>query len=192
MLNNTTLAGRITREPEIKTLNNGSGDSVMSFTLACDRDYKNKQTGEKETDFIDCVAWRQTAEVIAKYVSKGDMLQVVGRIQVRNYEDKEGNKRRATEIQVNQVYLPPKNSTQSENPPTQAPPQQGGYPPPQNTGYVPPAPQQGYPPQGQQYAQQYTAPSPQSPPPSMPPPQSYGYNTSPQGQLTDNEEELPF
>lgn len=186
MLNSVNVTGRITAEPEVKSTQ--TGIAVCSFSLACDRDFKNKETGERETDFFDCVAWRHTAEFMGQYVRKGNQITLSGRLIAENYVDKEGNKRKSVKIQVSDVYLPPKSNVQSETAPPHTAQQQGAYQPPQNNGYVPPAPQQGYPPQGQQYAPQYAPAQSQS----MPPPQNNGYNIPPQGQVTGNEEELPF
>lgn len=100
MLNTVILHGRLTATPELKTTSNGI--SVASFTLAVPRDYKSKD-GKEITDFIDCVAWRQTAEFAAKYFEKGSAAIVEGSIEVRNYEDKSGNKRKAVEIKVDNM-----------------------------------------------------------------------------------------
>ena len=94
--------GRLTRDPELRRT--GSGTAVTSFSLACDRDFKS-QSGEKETDFIDCVAWRNTAEFAAKYFTKGRMAVVEGRLQIRDWTDKEGNKRRSAEVVADNVYF---------------------------------------------------------------------------------------
>jgi len=94
--------GRFTKDPELRATQ--SGTSVCSFSLACDRDYKDSN-GKKETDFFDCVAWRKTAEFVSKYFAKGQMALVVGRLQNRDWKDKEGNKRRSTEIVVDNVYF---------------------------------------------------------------------------------------
>lgn len=102
MLNTVILQGRLTAKPELKTTQ--SGNAVTSFTLAVPRDYKGKD-GQEVTDFIDCVAWRQTAEFAAKYFEKGSAAIVKGSIEVRNYEDKNGNKRKATEIKVDNLYF---------------------------------------------------------------------------------------
>lgn len=102
MLNKIILMGRLTRDPELKTTN--SGLSVTSFALACDRDFKS-QNGEKECDFINVQAWRQTAEFVCKYFSKGRMAVVEGRLQTRKYQDKDGNNRVATEIVADRVYF---------------------------------------------------------------------------------------
>lgn len=112
MLNKSIVMGRLVRDPELKTT--GSGVSVCSFTLACDRDFKPKD-GEREADFIDFVAWRNTAEFLCKYFSKGRMVVVEGRIQTRTYEDKDGNKRKATEIVADNVYFGDSKSAEGNN-----------------------------------------------------------------------------
>ena len=103
MLNRITLMGRLTRDPELR--HTQSGVAVASFSLACDRDFKDKATGEKATDFIDVVAWRQTGEFVSKYFTKGRMAVVEGRLQLRDWTDKEGNKRRSAEIVADNVYF---------------------------------------------------------------------------------------
>ena len=102
MLNKIILMGRLTRDPELRKT--GNGTAVTSFTLAVDRDYK-PQDGERETDFIDVVAWRGTAEFVFKYFSKGRMAVVEGRLQVRDWTDKDGNERRSTEVLADSVYF---------------------------------------------------------------------------------------
>ena len=102
MLNHITLMGRLTRDPELRRTRNDV--PVCSFSLACDRDYKS-QDGEKETDFIDIVAWRHTAEFVSEYFAKGRMAVVEGRLQFRDWTDKEGNKRRSAEILADNVYF---------------------------------------------------------------------------------------
>ncbi|OKZ52646.1 MAG: single-stranded DNA-binding protein [Clostridiales bacterium 59_14] len=102
MLNKIFIMGRLTRDPELRTTN--SGTSVASFSLAVDRNYKGAD-GEKETDFIDCVAWRQTGEFAAKYFAKGRMAVVEGRLQIRPWTDKEGNNRRSAEVIVDNMYF---------------------------------------------------------------------------------------
>ena len=102
MLNHIVLMGRLTRDPELRRT--GSGVAVASFTLAVDRDYA-AQGAEKETDFVDIVAWRNTAEFVSKYFAKGRMAVVTGRLQIRNWQDKEGNKRRSAEIVADNVYF---------------------------------------------------------------------------------------
>ena len=103
MLNTITIAGRLVRNPELRRT--ASGKAVTSFTLACDRDFKNQQTGEKEVDFIECVAWGGTAEMVEKYFHTGQMAVATGRLQLRDWTDKNGQKRRTAEILVNSVYF---------------------------------------------------------------------------------------
>lgn len=100
MINNVTLMGRLTAAPELKRTQSDTG--VTAFRVAVDRSYQTKD-GEKQTDFITCVAWRGTAEFICKYFDKGDFIAVTGEIQTRNYTDKDGNKRTAVEVVVNQA-----------------------------------------------------------------------------------------
>jgi single-strand DNA-binding protein len=102
MLNTITIMGRLTHDPELRRTS--SGVAVASFTLACERDFA-AQGETRETDFIDIVAWRYTAEFVDKYFSKGQMAIVTGRLQIRNWEDKEGNKRRSAEILADHVYF---------------------------------------------------------------------------------------
>ena len=103
MLNHIVLMGRLTRDPELRRT--GSGIAVASFSLAVDRDFgSSANNGEKETDFIDIVAWRNTAEFVSKYFTKGRMAVVSGRLQIRNWTDKEGNKRRSAEVVADNVY----------------------------------------------------------------------------------------
>ena len=103
MLNHIDIMGRLTRNPELRRT--ASGISCVSFTLAVDRDYSGKDGGEKEVDFIDCVAWRSTADFVSKYFSKGRMAVVSGRLQIRGWTDKEGNKRRTAEVVADNVYF---------------------------------------------------------------------------------------
>ena len=102
MLNKVFVMGRLTRDPELRRTQ--SGTAVASFSLAVDRDYKS-QSGEKETDFFDVVAWRTTGEFVAKYFTKGRMAVVEGRLQVRQWQDKDGNNRRSTEIIAENIYF---------------------------------------------------------------------------------------
>ena len=102
MLNHIVLMGRLTKDPELR--HTQSGTAVAAFSIAVDRDFKN-QDGEKETDFIDIVAWRSTAEFVSKYFSKGRMAVVDGRLQIRGWTDKEGNKRRSAEVVASSVYF---------------------------------------------------------------------------------------
>ena len=113
MLNKTILMGRLTRDPELRRTQ--SGTAVASFTLAVDRDYK-PQDGERETDFIDIVAWRGTGEFVSKYFTKGRMAVVEGRLQVRDWTDKDGNKRRSTEVLADSVYFGDSKRSESGTP----------------------------------------------------------------------------
>ena len=103
MLNHITIMGRLTRDPELRRT--GSGIAVASFTLAVDRDFSPRDGGERETDFIDCVAWRQTGEFVSKYFTKGRMIVVSGRLQIRSWTDKDGNKRRTAEVVADNCYF---------------------------------------------------------------------------------------
>ncbi len=103
MLNHITIMGRLTRDPELRRT--GSGIAVASFSLAVDRDFGKNENGERETDFIDCVAWRQTGEFVSKYFTKGRMAVVSGRLQIRSWTDKDGNKRRTAEVVADNVYF---------------------------------------------------------------------------------------
>lgn len=102
MLNKVIIMGRLTRDPELRRTQGGT--AVTSFTMAVDRGFKS-QSGEKETDFIDVVAWRNTGEFAAKYLAKGRMAAVEGRIQVRDWQDKDGNRRKSVEVVADNVYF---------------------------------------------------------------------------------------
>lgn len=102
MLNHIVLMGRLCADPELRRTN--SGTPVTSFTLAVDRDFKS-QSGEKEADFVPVIAWRNTAEFVSKYFTKGRMAVVEGRLQMRNWKDKDGNKRTTAEVVVENVYF---------------------------------------------------------------------------------------
>jgi single-strand DNA-binding protein len=104
--------GRLVKDPDLRHTNGGT--PVASFTLACDRDYKDKSTGEKGTDFIDVVVWRQTAEFVHSYFAKGRMAIVEGRLTFRDWTDKDGNKRRNAEITAENVYFGDSKTQQSE------------------------------------------------------------------------------
>ena len=121
MLNRIILMGRLTRDPELRRT--GSGTAVTSFSLAVDRDF-NSQSGEKETDFIDIVAWRNTAEFVSKYFTKGRMAVVEGRLQIRDWTDKDGGKRRSAEVVADNVYFGDSKRDGGDN---------SGY----NSGYAP-------------------------------------------------------
>ncbi len=169
MLNKSFLQGRLTRDPDLRYTQ--SNTPVVSFTLAVDRDFKDKSTGEKTTDFIDVVAWRQTAEFVSRYFTKGRMAIVEGRIQVRPWTDKDGGKRKSTEIVADNVYF---GDSKKDN-------EGGGYAPP--SGY---APQGGYAPPGGYGGGRAASAPPQS-----------GYPDSDYGnggftEMGDDDGELPF
>ena len=143
-LNVAIIMGRLTRDPELRRT--GSGKPVASFTVAVDRDFA-PDGQEKETDFIDCVAWQGTAEFVEKYFKKGSMIALKGRLQMRNWTDKDGNKRRTAEIVADQVYFgEAKKSSEGSNTTQGQFSQQGAsgwqQGQPQGYGYQPP--QQGY------------------------------------------------
>lgn len=103
MLNQIIIMGRLTRDPEL--MRTSSGLSCVNFSVAVERDFPNKDTGEKEVDFIDCVAWRQTADFIGKYFKKGSLIVVSGRLQVSTWTDKGGNNRKTAAVVANNVYF---------------------------------------------------------------------------------------
>ena len=103
MLNHIVVMGRLTRDPELRTTQ--SGVSVTSFTVAVDRDFGGRDGGERQTDFVDCVAWRSTGEFVSKYFHKGSMIVVSGRLQSRKWQDREGNNRVNWEINADNVYF---------------------------------------------------------------------------------------
>ena len=103
MLNHIVVMGRLTRDVELRRT--GNGIACANFTVAVDRDFADKQSGEKETDFIDCVAWRQTGEFVSKFFKKGSMIAVSGRLQIRAWTDKDGNKRRTAEVVADNCYF---------------------------------------------------------------------------------------
>ena len=111
MLNHITIMGRLTKDPEMRRT--GSGVAVTSFTIACDRDFG--QNGEKETDFIDVTAWRSTAEFVSKYFTKGRMAVVSGRLQIRSWTDKDGNKRKSAEVVAENVYFGDSKNSNADN-----------------------------------------------------------------------------
>ena len=160
MLNKIFIMGRLTRDPELRRTQ--SGTPVTSFSLAVDRDYKT-QSGEKETDFIDVVAWRATAEFVAKYFTKGRMAVVSGRLQIRNWQDKEGNKRRSAEVVADNVYFGDSKRDSAD----------GGFN------------------QSQGYAQSFNQ-IPQQPQPAYQAPQNVSAASSDFSMLSDDDPELPF
>lgn len=103
MLNKIFLMGRMTRNPELR--HTASGTAVANFTLAVERDFKDKQTGEKDTDFIECIAWRGTAEFVSRYFTKGSTAVLVGSLQLRDWTDRDGNKRRSAEVVAESIYF---------------------------------------------------------------------------------------
>ena len=134
MLNKIIIMGRLTRDPELRRTQTGT--PVASFSLAVDRDFKDKATGERSTDFIDVVAWRQTGEFVSRYFTKGRMAVVEGRLQIRDWTDKDGNKRRTAEVVADQVYFGD-SKRDNEGGSYSAGYSQGGY---SAGGYAPAAP----------------------------------------------------
>ena len=174
MLNRIVLMGRLTRDPELR--HTQTGTPVASFSLAVERDFRDKATGDRATDFIDIVAWRQTAEFVSRYFGKGRMAVVEGRLQIRDWTDKEGNKRRSAEVVAENVYFG-ESKRDAEAAGTYAPPS-GGFGAPAAGGYgSAPAPSDNYGASGGSYG----APG--------------GY-AAPGGDqfagLADDDEELPF
>ena len=123
MLNKIFIMGRLTRDPELRRTQ--SGTPVTSFSLAVDRDYKS-QSGEKETDFVDIVAWRSTADFVSKFFTKGRMAVVEGRLQIRDWRDKDGNNRRSAEVVAEHVYFGD-SKQRSESDTASAPPASGDF-----------------------------------------------------------------
>ena len=103
MLNKIFLQGRLVADPELRQTTGGV--SVATFRIACDRDFKNRETGERETDFITIVAWRGTADFVSRFFSKGRMAIIEGRLQIRPYTDRDGNKRTAAEVVADNIYF---------------------------------------------------------------------------------------
>lgn len=122
MLNRIVLMGRLTRDPELRRTQ--SGTAVAGFTLAVDRDFKS-DSGARETDFIDCVAWRNTADFVSNYLSKGRMAVVEGRLQIRPWTEKDGSKRRSAEVVADHVYFA--DSKREGAAPQYAPPQESQF-----------------------------------------------------------------
>ena len=123
MLNHIVLMGRLTRDPELRYTQ--SQIPVASFTLAVDRDYGSRDGGDRQTDFIDIVAWRSTAEFVSKYFTKGSMAAVSGRLQIRDWTDREGNKRTSFEVLAENVYFGDSKNAARED---------SGYAPRESTG----------------------------------------------------------
>ena len=165
MLNRIIIMGRLVRDPELR--NTQSGIAVTSFTLAVDRDFKSRDSGEKSTDFIDVVAWRQTAEFVCKYFTKGRMAVAEGRLQIREWKDRDGNNRRSAEVVADNVYFgDSKRDAEGAGSYTG-----GGYAP---ASYAPAAPAGGYSP-----APSYAAPAAGAP-------------ASDFAMLEDDDPQLPF
>ena len=140
MLNKIFIMGRLTRDPELR--HTQTGTAVASFTLAVDRDFKDRSTGERGTDFINVVAWRQTGEFVSRYFTKGRMAVVEGRLQMRDWTDKDGNKRTAAEVVADNVYFGD-SKRDGESGGTYSSGYAGGYNPAPmggNSGYAAPAP----------------------------------------------------
>lgn len=169
MLNHIVIMGRLVRDPELRRT--GNGTAVASFTVAVDRDFGAKDGGEKETDFIDCVAWRNTGEFVSKYFSKGSMIVVSGRLQIRNWEDNNGNRRKAAEVVASNCYF---GDTKKDNA------QKSGENNRSNYGG-----QGGYSGTGA-YGGYSSTPGPSYSPPS------YDYNPPNFVQLDDDDSQLPF
>lgn len=135
MLNHITIMGRLTKDPELRYTQNQT--PVASFTLACDR--STKKDAEKQTDFIECVAWQGTAEMVSKYFTKGRMAAVEGRLQIRPWKDKEGNNRKTAEVVVSSIYFADSNKQNSEQRSEQsyAPARDDGYAELEDDGELP-------------------------------------------------------
>ena len=131
MLNKCFFMGRLTRDVELR--HTQSGTAVASFSIAVDRDFKDKTTGEKATDFIDVVAWRNTAEFVSRYFTKGRMAVVEGRLQLRDWTDRDGNKRRAAEVVADNVYFGD-SKREGDGGQTYTPPSSGAYQPQSQSG----------------------------------------------------------
>ena len=168
MLNKIFLMGRLTRDPEMRHTQNGT--AVASFSIAVDRDFKDKQSGEKVTDFVDIVAWRSTAEFVDKYFSKGRMAVVEGRLQIRDWTDKDGNKRRSAEIVADNVYFGSSRRDDASN---------GSY---NNNSY---GGNYGSAPANNNYGSSYSAPAPSYSAPASAPASDFAM-------LEDDDAQLPF
>ena len=137
MLNQITMMGRLTKDPELRYT--GSNIPVASFRLAVDRDFGNRETGEKQTDFIDVVAWRQTGEFVSKYFKKGSMAAVSGRLQARDWQDKDGNKRTSFEVVADNVYFGESKSRSDDGGSGNYAPRGNSAPAPSTGGYRAPS-----------------------------------------------------
>lgn len=163
-LNHITIMGRLTKNPELRYTQ--SQTPVASFTLAVDRDFAGKDGGERQTDFIDCVAWRQTAEFVSKYFSKGSMAVASGRLQSRKWQDRDGNNRTNWEILAESVYF-------GESKRDSTGQQGGAYQQPGSYGYG---------------GNRQSAQAPQGNAPAPAP----GYHQQTFTEIEDDDEELPF
>ena len=168
MLNHIVIMGRLTRDPELRRT--GSGIAVASFSVAVDRDIANKESGERETDFIDCVAWRGTGEFVSKYFQKGSMIVVSGRLQIRSWTDKDGNKRSSAEIVADNVYFGSSRRDDASN---------GSY---NNNSY---GGNYGSAPANNNYGSSYSAPAPSYSAPASAPASDFAM-------LEDDDAQLPF
>ena len=168
MLNHIVIMGRLTRAPELRRT--GSGIAVASVSVAVDRDIANKESGERETDFIDCVAWRGTGEFVSKYFQKGCMIVVSGRLQIRSWTDKDGNKRRSAEIVADNVYFGSSRRDDASN---------GSY---NNNSY---GGNYGSAPANNNYGSSYSAPAPSYSAPASAPASDFAM-------LEDDDAQLPF
>jgi len=166
MLNHITIMGRLTRDPELR--HTQSGTAVASFTVAVDRDFSGQNGGEKQTDFIDCVAWRQTGEFVSKYFRKGSMIVVSGRLQSRKWQDNQGNNRTNWEVNADNVYF-------GESKKDNGGQQTSSYQQPGSYGYG-------------GYQQPTQAPQGYAPTPAPAP----GYHQQTFTELDDSDGELPF
>lgn len=131
MLNRIIIMGRFVRDPELRHSQNGT--PVTSYTLAVDRDFKSGDSGKRETDFIDCTAWRGTAEMICKYFSKGRLSVVEGRLQIREWKDRDGNNRRTAEVVTENIYFADSKKKDDSQGGEAAP--DYGEPPPESGGF---------------------------------------------------------
>ena len=168
MLNHIVVMGRLTRDPELRRT--GSGIAVTSFSVAVDRDFGPKDGGERETDFIDCVAWRNTGEFVSKYFTKGSMAVVSGRLQIRGWTDKDGNKRRSAEVVADNVYFGESRRDDASN---------GSY---NNNSY---GGNYGSAPANNNYGSSYSAPAPSYSAPASAPASDFAM-------LEDDDAQLPF
>lgn len=181
MLNHITLMGRLTDNPDLRSV--GSGISTVSFTIAVNRDFKNKETGNYEADFIDIQAWRHTAEFVSKYFTKGQLVAVEGRLQIESYTDREGVKRRAARVVASQVHFA-EGRRDSESGQTNY--ATGFTPPPANENNFAPAPSNYTPPAS---AGGYSTPSAGGANPYQTPSNSDQFRTV---VGPESEEDLPF